>query len=60
MADKKWRWILQIRWAGEWRTLWGCDKRVDLVQYIEQCPPDLELRITDSLEEEVNARGRRH
>jgi hypothetical protein len=60
MADKKLRWTLQIFWDGEWRTLFGSDKRIELARYIEECPKDLELRIIDSLEEEVKARARRH
>jgi hypothetical protein len=60
MAAKKWRWTLQILWGGDWRTLFGCDKRIELARYIEECPKDLELRIIDNLEEEVKARARRH
>lgn len=52
--------MLQIFWDGEWRTLFGSDKRIELARYIEECQKDLELRIIDNLEEEVKARGRRH
>ena len=58
-GEKKYRWKLQIYWAGDWRTIIQSDKRLDLVQYANSCSEDIELRIIDA-EEEVKARGRRH
>lgn len=57
--DKKFRWKLQVYWAGGWRTIIESDKRYELVQYADTCPDDLELRIIDSTEE-VKKDGRRH
>ena len=53
------KWTLYIWWNGEWRRLWGSEKRVALVEYAEGCPEEIQLRIMDSEEEkEVKKYGR--
>lgn len=59
MAEKKYRYQLEAFWAGAWRRLWGADKRIDLDQYVAQCPDSVQFRIIDTVLEELNERGRR-
>lgn len=60
-ADKKYRYRLEVEWSGEWRKLWGSDKRIELDQYVASCrDPNLRFQVVDTLFEEVNERGRRH
>ena len=56
--DKKYRWKLQILWAGDWRTIMESDDRRILVEYADSCSGDVQLRITDTLEE-VKQNGRK-
>lgn len=60
-ADKKYRYRLEVSWAGDWRKLWSSDKRLELDQYVASCrDPTLRFRVVDTLYEEVNEHGRRH
>jgi hypothetical protein len=58
--DKNGGYRLEVMYEGKWRKLWYSDNRKELAEYIELCPETEQLRIMDTLEEEVNARGRRH
>lgn len=58
--DKNGRYRLEVMYEGKWRKLWYSDNRKELAEYIELCPETEQLRIMDTLEEEVNDRGRRH
>lgn len=58
--DKKKRWKLQILWCGDWRTILEADDRHILTDYANVCSDDVEMRILDTMEEEVNKRDRRH
>lgn len=60
MADKKYLWMVQIFWAGDWRNIFGSDKRYELAEYMESCPPELEMRIIDTTSVEEKKHGGRN
>ena len=53
------RWRLEVLYSDKWRKLWCSDKRIELVEYAEQCGKDIQVRIVDTLEEEME-NGRRN
>lgn len=57
--NKQKKWKLQVFYGGDWRTIMEGDARHELVEYANSCAEDVQLRIIDSSEEEVNKHGRR-
>ncbi len=56
---KEYRYWVEVTWNGRTTRIFGSDDRLILDKYVASCDRNLDIRVVDTLEEEVN-HGRRN